>query len=1020
MIFSSLSKYMLKYQKAKAKLVEYDVAHEDYPKFNRDSNTLVYSTIYILSKYAEGVLTNDESIKSEFAPLLISAAQYFDAAESSKDRSAHSADFLLSGASAYFFISDFGSAKVLNSKLGIRDTTIGSAEYLLKLIYDYLFEHKKIFTSDQNLWGKVYRYFIVCFSDTSSEESMMQLLAEYRREVYFNDDPYEIYCVDLLCAVITIAFNNSSWVFLPEYSDVPLSDWLPYLKSKNAISILWPSQQLICRAGILKGKSAIVQLPTGVGKTKSIELILRAAFLSNRANIAIIVAPLRALCNEITVDMVKAFNTSIRINQFSDVLQSDYEIDITDSTEQSIFICTPEKLSFIIHHQPEVIKSIDLFILDEGHMFDDGIRGARYEFLVSELKAALSNDQQIVLLSAVLSNADQIREWMFAEAGMLATNPEIKSTAKSIGFTSASKNIYYFSDDFSDEDFFIPKSIEITQLKKLKREIKTRFFPEGDDPKDIALYYAIRLCHNGGAAIYVNRVVSVASVINRVLELQRREYDFSKIQSQSDQAELEKLQNLISLYYGNDSVYAISCMAGVLPHYANLPNGIKLSIEDAFRHQRIRIVVCTSTLAQGVNIPIRYLFITEYRDRYSNKKIRDFQNLIGRTARSGMYTEGSIIITSPKLYDERLTYTRGGKYHWNEFVEQLNPESSEPCSSSILDSIRDFQINYQLRCEKVFETMLQHIASDNFVSAFEKELKEQLCSAFPDLTELQQREAFSVIRREVLLRKVIVEAIENHICFICSETPDYDVFEVSKNLCLNSLAFYLANETEKAELKELFLAIAKNLSELDSSSIVRVSKCAVGMEVAAKIESWLHTSNLSDRAFTEEELLDMIVPLFIETHSSEQLPSSFLDACRSWIEGGNLTDILRITGEDRLPKAENLCGNTISFELNFLIGNICDLYEEPENASFDPIPALQLLQRKIKYGVPTKTAASICEKVFNDQQLSIGISEIIGDREVDSDEIIGAILAREQEVIDYLEPFPTFFTDRIHFLSDSV
>ena len=33
MIFSSLSKYMLKYQKAKAKLVEYDVAHEDYPRF---------------------------------------------------------------------------------------------------------------------------------------------------------------------------------------------------------------------------------------------------------------------------------------------------------------------------------------------------------------------------------------------------------------------------------------------------------------------------------------------------------------------------------------------------------------------------------------------------------------------------------------------------------------------------------------------------------------------------------------------------------------------------------------------------------------------------------------------------------------------------------------------------------------------------------------------------------------------------------------------------------------------------
>lgn len=1020
MIFSNPSKYMLKYQKAKAKLVEYDVPHENYPKFNRDSNTLVFSTVYILSKYAEGVLTDDESVKSEFSPLLLSAAQYFDAAESSKDRSAHSADFLLSGASAYFFISDFGSAKVLNSKLGIRETAVGSAEYLLKLIFDYLFDHKNVFTPDQSLWGKVYRNFIACFSDTPIEKSMMHLLAEYRRQVYSDDDPYEIYCVDLLCAVIKIAFANSSWVFLPEYSNIELTDWMPYLKNKNAISILWPSQQLICRAGILKGQSAVVQLPTGVGKTKSIELILRAAFLSNRAKAAVIVAPLRALCNEITVDMLKAFNTSIRINQFSDVLQSDYEIDITDTTEQSIYICTPEKLSFIIHHQPEVIKSIQLFILDEGHMFDDGTRGARYEFLVSELKATLTPNQQIVLLSAVLSNADQVREWMFNETGSLATDPFIKSTAKSIGFTSVSKNIHYFSDDFSEEDFFIPKSIEITQLKKLKREKNIRFFPEGDDPKDIALYYAIRLCHNGGAAIYVNRVVSVSSVINRVLDLQRREYDFSGIQRQSDQTELMKLQNLFSVYYGNDSAYSISCMAGVLPHYANLPNGIKLSIEDAFRHQRVRVVVCTSTLAQGVNIPIRYLFITDYQDRYSNKKIRNFQNLIGRTARSGMYTEGSIIITSPKLYDERLTYIRGGIYHWNEFVEQFDPDSAEPCSSSILDSIRDFQIDYRLRCEKVFETMLQHIGGDKFVSAFEEDLKEQLCSTFPDLTESQQKEAFSCIHREVLLRKSIVEAIENHICFICAETPDYDIFEVSNNLCLNSLAFYLANETEKGELKEIFLAIARNLSKLNSSSIVRLSKCAVGTEVAAKIESWFLTCNLSERVFSENELLDMIVPLFVETHSAEQLPSSFADACRSWINGGNFTDILRITGEDKLSKAENLCGNTISFELNFLIGSICDLFEGTDDAFFDPIPTLQLLQRKIKYGVPSKTAASICEKIFNDQQLSISISEIIGDSEVDSDAIVGAILNKENEVIEFLKPFPTFFTDRIRFLSNSV
>ena len=1020
MIFSGSSEYMLKYQKAKAKLVEFDVDRESYPKFNRDSNTLVYSTIYILSKYAEGVLADDESIKAEFAPLLLSAAQYFDAADSSKDRPIHSSDFLLSGASAYFFLSDFGSSKVLNSKVGIRETTVGSAEYLLKIVFDYLFEQKKIFVSDKELWGKVYQSFTTCFSDAPNEEAMMRVLIVYRNSVYLDDDPYEIYCADLLCAVVKIAIKNSAWTFLPNYTDNSLADWAPYLKSNNAISILWPSQQLICKAGILKGESAVVQLPTGVGKTKSIELIIRAAFLAHRASAAIIVAPLRALCNEITVDILRAFNSSVRINQFSDVLQSDFDIDFSDKSGNSIFICTPEKLSFIIHHQPDILNEVELFILDEGHMFDDGTRGARYEFLVSELRAAVSSEQQIVLLSAVLSNADQVREWMFNGNGMLATDPSIKSTSKSIGFASASKDIHYYSDDFSEEDYYVPKSIYTTQLKKLKRESKIRFFPEQNNAKDIALYYAIRLCHNGGVAIYVDRVTSVCTLIHRVCDLYKREYDFSPTQKQSDQAELQKIRNLFELYYGENTDYSISCMCGILPHYANLPNGIKLAIEDAFRHQRVRIVVCTSTLAQGVNIPIRYLLITEYLDRYGTKKIRNFQNLIGRTARAGMYTEGSIIITSSKLFDERLTYNTGGKYRWDEFVQKLNPNSAEPCSSSILDLIKDFQIDYQIKCNQVFEIVLNNIESSDFISSFENELQKHVLSTYPSINETQRKEAFSVIHREAFLRKSIIDAIENHICFICAETQNYDIPQIAGDLCENSLAYYLASETEKSQLKDLFLSIATKLSKIECSSIARWSKCAVGAEKAAKIESWLLNAKLSDAVFTEDELLDMIVPLFFETNSFEKLPPAFADACHAWINGGNYEDILRIIEEDRLQKAEMLCGNIISFELNFLIGNICDLFEKPDDALFDPIPSLQLLQRRIKYGVPTKTAAAICEKVFNDRQLSIGISKIIGSDDMDSDEIIGAVINKENEVLDYLAPYPSFFAERIHFLSENM
>ena len=57
----------------------------------------------------------------------------------------------------------------------------------------------------------------------------------------------------------------------------------------------------------------------------------------------------------------------------------------------------------------------------------------------------------------------------------------------------------------------------------------------------------------------------------------------------------------------------------------------------------VRFVVCTSTLAQGVNLPIRYLIVTSVYQGKEQIKVRDFHNLIGRAGRAGMHTEGSIL-----------------------------------------------------------------------------------------------------------------------------------------------------------------------------------------------------------------------------------------------------------------------------------------------------------------------------------------------------------------------------------------
>lgn len=141
MIFGTNSNYMLKYQKAKAKLVEYDISQKDYPKFPLNSNELSYPVIYILSRYAESIIENDETGKAEFAPYMVKASQYFDASVGANDRTAYDTDFLLSGAAAYFLSNDFGSSKVLCAALfeKIKDTpTMGTSQIILRNLLGYV------------------------------------------------------------------------------------------------------------------------------------------------------------------------------------------------------------------------------------------------------------------------------------------------------------------------------------------------------------------------------------------------------------------------------------------------------------------------------------------------------------------------------------------------------------------------------------------------------------------------------------------------------------------------------------------------------------------------------------------------------------------------------------------------------------------------------------------------------------------------------------------------------------------
>ena len=72
-------------------------------------------------------------------------------------------------------------------------------------------------------------------------------------------------------------------------------------------------------------------------------------------------------------------------------------------------------------------------MFDEGHMFDDGGRGATYELLVTHIRQNITSEQQLVLLSAVLPNSGDIAPKVVKEQASKEEAEEIKKKLEEVG-----------------------------------------------------------------------------------------------------------------------------------------------------------------------------------------------------------------------------------------------------------------------------------------------------------------------------------------------------------------------------------------------------------------------------------------------------------------------------------------------------------------------------------------------------------------------------------------------------------
>jgi len=522
------SQLLLGVTRSKAKMLEYGVPEEHHIKITQDPAKLFTISIGLLGDLAAAINREepDPGSLSELRTNLLFSARFFDSYFQSKLNETIDPYLVLLGSASYYLCDLPGSASVLAKRIDNDCPDLdgdGLEDLLLWLLQADLGTY---FDGAEGPFGGfidgISKWILQFFEDGNGEDSLLDLATKLRDAVYEFGTPRQLLFGDVIAAVLRKKLDNSAWKALPSYSGLPLDKWLHALQKESFIKELWPAQHLLGKADVLKGESAIVQMPTSAGKTKATELILRSAFLADRVALAIIIAPFRALCHEIKNSLVEAFhNEPTKVDELSDALQTDFEIAELLGHQQ-ILVVTPEKLLYVLRHAPELATHVGLLVFDEGHQFDSGTRGITYELLLTSLRSMIPVGTQKVLISAVISNAEAVGEWLNGEPNVVEGTTLIP-TFRSVGFASWLDQLgrieYVDSRDAEQNEFFVPRVIERFNLGRRGREQKDRYFPEKDDGQAIALYLGLKLVPNGSIAVFCGRKSTAANICEKAVDV---------------------------------------------------------------------------------------------------------------------------------------------------------------------------------------------------------------------------------------------------------------------------------------------------------------------------------------------------------------------------------------------------------------------------------------------------------------------------------------------------------------------
>lgn len=363
-----------------------------------------------------------------------------------------------------------------------------------------------------------------------------------------------------------------------------------------------------------------VSAPTSAGKSFILEKWIEHSISKERLSTTFYVVPTRALISQVEADL-----RSLLERFGSDVAISSLPLAFSRQSPHQIYIYTQERLHLYLI-KGSLPQNPNLIIIDEAQQIGSSGRGILLQ-QVLEMATLEFPDAKVLFATPSTSNPSKLLEFAPIEkskTSLLGTRPTVNQNVLWVEQVVGTPKTWSLT--LASHDPPLPAGRVVLRDRPSSGQ-KLPF-----------IAYAIG-SESGGNIIYVNRAADAEKAAEILCQF---------IPDSAQDPELVALAELCETAVHPKFKLRRFVLKGVAFHYGNIPQLVRSEIERLFSKGKIRFLVCTSTLVEGVNLACKNVFVRHpKRGPKELMTAGDLWNLAGRAGRWGKEFQGNIFFIDP-------------------------------------------------------------------------------------------------------------------------------------------------------------------------------------------------------------------------------------------------------------------------------------------------------------------------------------------------------------------------------------